>query len=67
MTIQITDRGSQMRGELKTHARPIVEKQFNLVDLDPSMKKAVRRQEDKVLALLEDASFVYKVCVTLYL
>lgn len=57
ITVQMTARASQARGQLKTHSQPIVEAEFGL-----SSENTNRENRDKVEHLLNDLNYLYKVC-----
>ncbi|KIP03214.1 hypothetical protein PHLGIDRAFT_16008 [Phlebiopsis gigantea 11061_1 CR5-6] len=56
----LKERGSQLRGELKTKATPIIEQGYSLLRLSPEQTKKVQRLSDHVKALLKNVSFIYR-------
>jgi hypothetical protein len=60
--LKIVARASQVRGELKTKARPLVEKQYDLETLDDDDEEAKRHTRVKVDGLLSRSSFIFRVC-----
>jgi hypothetical protein len=74
---QITNRGSHICGELKTKARPLIKKAYDLRNLSAvsgdshrsiqRRKKQLSRMKSKVEDLLEDSAFVYKASLNCFL
>ena len=57
-TLQITKRTSQVRGELKTKVRPLVESLYGF----ENAKSSITRNRERAENLKDDYAFVYKVC-----